>query len=299
MKTVSFAGLLAAIVAVVAVAVAPAAAAPITVVDDRGLVRTFEHAPQRIVSLVPSLTEAVCGLGACDRLVGTDRSSDWPVSVRALPKLGGLDDAQVERIVALKPDVVLAGKSARVTDRLEALGLVVVAVEAQSHADVRRSLATIAALLGTPDAGARAWAAIDGDLTAAAARVPQALRGERVYFEVAAAPYAAGAASFIGETLARLGLANVVPREFGPFPRLNPEFVVRSAPDIVIASNRALASMATRPGWQGLDALKRGRTCGIDVEHYDLVVRPGPRLGEAALVLADCLAALPTVHARR
>ncbi len=273
--------------------------ASITVVDDRGLTRTLDHAPGRIVSLVPSLTETVCALGACERLVGTDRSSDWPTSVRALPKLGGLDDAQVERIVALKPDVVLAGRSARVTDRLEALGLVVVAVEAQSHADVRRSLATIAALLGTPDAATRVWSAIDRDLTTAAARVPSGVRGERVYFEVASAPYAAGEASFIGETLARLGMANVVPRDLGPFPRLNPEFVVRSAPDIVIASRRALASMATRPGWAGLHALTRGRTCGIDVEHYDLVVRPGPRLGEAALVLGDCLAGLRTDRVER
>ena len=69
--------------------------------------------PQRIVSLVPGLTESVCALGACARLVGTDRYSNWPASVAALPKLGGLDDAQVERIAALKPDLVLIAPSAR------------------------------------------------------------------------------------------------------------------------------------------------------------------------------------------
>ncbi len=133
--------------------------------------------------------------------------------MRALPKLGGLDDAQVERIVALKPDVVLAGKSARVTDRLESFGLVVVLLESQTHADVHRSLVTLAALVGRPAEADRVWSGIERDLSIAAARVPAAARGRKVYFEVASAPYAAGAGSFIGETLARLGLNNVVSAE--------------------------------------------------------------------------------------
>jgi len=82
--------------------------------DDRGAALLFPAPPARIVSLVPSLTESVCALGACARLVGTDRYSNWPAEVLKLPKLGGLDDAQVERIAALAPDVVLAAPSARI-----------------------------------------------------------------------------------------------------------------------------------------------------------------------------------------
>jgi len=100
-----------------------AAHAQITLRDDRGAAVTLLAPPQRIVSLLPSLTESVCALGACAHLVGTDRFSNAPASVIALPKLGGIDDAQIERIVALKPDVVLVSSSARVTDRLEGLGL--------------------------------------------------------------------------------------------------------------------------------------------------------------------------------
>ena len=270
-----------------------ACAAPITVTDDRGQRATFASPPARIVSLLPSITESVCGLGGCDRLVGVDRYSNAPARVNALPKLGGLDDAQVERIVALKPDVVLAGKSARVTDRLEALGLVVVLVESQSHADVKRSLGLIARLLGTPSEADRVWAGIERDLALAAARVPTGVRGRTVYFEIASAPYAAGAGSFIGETLTRLGMANLVPAELGPFPRLNPEYVVRGNPDIVMASQRELASMPSRPGWDRIDALKRGRVCGFDSERYEMLIRPGPRLGEGALSIAACLADLP------
>lgn len=275
-----------------------AAPAEITVRDDRGSTHRFAATPQRIVSLLPSLTESVCALGGCGRLVGVDRYSNHPAAVAALPKLGGLDDAQVERIVALKPDVVLLGKSARVTDRLEALGLTVLLLESQTHADVKRSLALIAQLLGTPAEADRVWAAIDRDLAGAAHRVPPVWRGKRVYFEVAAAPFAAGAGSFIGETLARLGLANVVPPELGPFPKLNPEYVVRSRPDLVMAVQREWRAMPGRPGWQGLDALVQGRGCGFETARYETLIRPGPRLGEAALLLADCVAALPTAGLR-
>jgi iron complex transport system substrate-binding protein len=268
------------------------AAAPITVRDDRDATLSMPAPPQRIVSLLPSLTESVCALGACARLVGTDRFSNWPASVLALPKLGGLDDAQIERIVALRPDVVLLSTAARVTDRLEALGLKVLVLESRDHADVKRSLTTLAQLLGTPAEAERVWAGIERETRAAVDRVPTALRGQRVYFEVDTTPYAAGPASFIGETLARLGLANAVPAELGPFPKLNPEYVVRLQPDIVMALKQNVIEMGQRPGWSALRALHDGRSCAFTSERYELLIRPGPRMGEAAGAIADCLVGL-------
>jgi iron complex transport system substrate-binding protein len=263
-----------------------------TVRDDRGVAVTLAAPPQRIVSLLPSLTESVCALGGCARIVGTDRFSNAPAQVAALPKLGGLEDAQVERIMALKPELVLATPGARVIERMEGLGVPVLALESRTHADVRRTLALLARLLGTPDAADAVLARIDRELEAAAQRVPTALRGQRVYFEVDPTPFAAGAASFIGETLARLGMGNAVPAALGPFPQLNPEFVLRAQPDIVMAARRNLADMPRRPGWSGLRALRERRTCGFDADPYEVLVRPGPRLGEAAATLADCLVAL-------
>ena len=273
-----------------------AAALPIVIQDDRGSTQTFAVAPQRIVSLLPSLTESLCALGGCDRLVGTDRYSNSPRTVTNLPKLGGIEDANLERIVALKPDVVLAAPSARVVERLEALGLKVLLLESKTHADVQRSLKVLAAMLGTPGAAESLWNAIGQQVEHAAARVPMALRGQRVYFEVDATPYAAGEGSFIGETLARLGLANAVPAALGPFPQLNPEFVVRTQPDIVMAVQRGIDDMPRRPGWAQLSALRDHRVCGFSNEHYEVLVRPGPRLGEAAQLLADCLLALGPSH---
>ena len=270
---------------------APAHAA-VTIEDDRGTRLTFTEPPARLISLLPSLTEAVCALGACDRLIGVDQHSNSPAAAAALPRLGGLEDTQVERVVALRADVILAAPSARVIDRLRALGQRVLVLDTRDHRDVRRSLALLGDLLGERPRADALWRSIETQLEQAAARVPAAMRGKRVYFEVASAPYAAGSASFIGETLARLGLANIVPADMGPFPRLNPEFVVRAQPDIVMAADRELARMRSRPGWSRLRALQEHRACGFDPARYEMLIRPGPRLGEAALTLADCVAGL-------
>lgn len=273
-------------------AVGPGASPAAVVVVDRGQRVEVAAAPQRIVSMLPSLTETVCALDACDRLVGTDRWSNWPASVRTLPKLGGLEDAQVERIVALRPDLVLLPRSSRALARLQSLGVTVLALEPQSLADTRRVIDAVALALGQPAAGAALWRRMDDRIALAADRVPPSWRGRRVYFEVSAAPHAAGEASFVGELLARLALGNIVPASLGPFPKLNPEFVVRAQPDVVMATASELAAMPARPGWAGLAALRDGATCGFGAEAYDMLVRPGPRLADAADAVVDCLARL-------
>ena len=270
-----------------------APAQPMVLRDDRGVDVALAASPQRIVSLLPSLTESVCALGACSRLVGVDRFSNWPESVRTLPQLGGLEDALIERVVALKPDLVLAAPSARAIERLESLGLKVIVLESRDRGDVKRTLNTLARVLGAAPQAAAVWSKIERDERLAVERVPAHWRGRSVYFEVDATPYAAGPGSFIGETLAQLGLANIVPSELGPFPKLNPEFVVRAQPDLVIAQRVNLAEMPKRPGWAGLRALRSATVCGFEPAAYELLIRPGPRMGEAAQSLAACLAALP------
>ena len=270
----------------------PARAEVVTLRDDRGIEHRFAAPPQRIVTLLPSLTEAIWVLGGGPRLVGVDRYSNWPAELAGLPRVGGIDDAHVEAIVALAPDVVLASASARSLDRLDALGLRVVRLKSETHADVRHSLQRLARLLGTPAEGERAWVRLERGMDEAARRVPAALRGARVYFEIGGGPYAAGAASFIGETLARLGLGNVVPPGLGPFPKLNPEYVVRARPDILMGLQRDLQGIGARPGWGALAAVRDNRRCGFDTLQYDMLLRPGPRLGEAAALLADCMVRL-------
>jgi iron complex transport system substrate-binding protein len=167
-----------------------------------------------------------------------------------------------------------------------------VALHSRDHADVQRTLIVLARMLGTPARATALWAQIEAQTRAAAARVPAGLRGRRVYFEIDAAPYAAGAGSFIGETLTSLGMANAIPAELGPFPKLNPEYVVRLQPDIVMGPRQDVAGMHQRPGWSALRALQAGRTCGFATDAYEVLIRPGPRMGEAAGLLADCLASI-------
>lgn len=264
---------------------------PLQVTDDRGRVVSLPHSPQRIVTLLPSLTESVCELDQCHRLVGVDRYSNWPESVTRLPKMGGGIDPSIEAIVAAKPDVVLLAISSRASERLEALGIKVVALEPKNHADVRRVLGVVGQVLGVPPAeGAdRLWRVIDAAVQAAAQSLPPRVRNTRVYFEVSRGPYAAGESSFIGETLTRLGVRNVVPASLGPFPRLNPEYVVRANPDLIMIGNRSMQNMVPYPGWASMRAIREDRICVFGPGDSDVVVRPGPRMAEAARIMARCL----------
>lgn len=271
-------------------ALAPAHALQVT--DDRGVSVTLAQPPQRIVSILPSLTESVCALEQCQRLIGVDRYSNHPASVRRLQVVGGGLDPNIEAIVALKPDVVLLSVSSRASERLEALGIKAVALEPKNHADVHRVLKTLGVLLAVPeDIGAeRVWRAIDAGVSAAAQSIPSQARGTRVYFEVNRGPFAAGEASFIGETLARLGVKNVVPAALGPFPRLNPEFVVRANPDLIMVGNSSMQGSVAYPGWSGIKAVREQRICVFSPDESDVVVRPGPRMAEAARIMARCIA---------
>ncbi|MDT9000203.1 helical backbone metal receptor [Paucibacter sp. APW11] len=256
--------------------------------DDLGHTTRWTQAPKRIVTLLPSLTETVCALGACDALVGVDRYSNFPEQVKKLPKLGGLDDTQVETIVALRPDVVLLAPSSRVTDRLRNLGLTVVTLESRSYADVQRVLERLGQLLQISDAQA-VWRRIEAQVDSAAKSMPAQARGTLVYYEIDRSPYAAGPVSFMGETMIRLGLKNIITPEMGPFPKISPEYVVRANPQLIMIGKRNADGLFERPGWSRIPAIREKRVCIFDSQQSDVLARPGPRMGEAAQIMAQCL----------
>ena len=264
------------------------------ITDERGIASNFPQPPQRIVSLLPSLTESVCAMGQCQRLVGVDRYSNFPASVQRLPTVGGGLDPNIEAIVALKPDVVLLSTSSRAASRLESLGIKVLALEPKTHDDVRRVLSSLGVLLGLADAlggeaaALKLWREIDAGVLAAARSLSPAARTTRVYFEVGRGPYAAGESSFIGQTLSRLGVTNIVPAALGPFPLLNPEFVMRADPDLIMITGR-LPSSLSYPGWNRIRAIREQRICSFNEQEGDVLVRPGPRMAEAARLMVRCL----------
>ena len=271
------------------------AMAAVQITDARGVQVSLPQAPQRIVSLLPSLTESLCALDACKRLVGVDRYSNWPAHVKTVPVVGGGLDPNVEAIVALRPDLVLVSTASRAVGRLEALGLKVVALEPRTQAEAHVVLQKIGTLLQLPpEQGAdKVWAAIEADMQRAADSVPPAMRGKRVYFEASRGPYAAGEKSFIGETLTLLHLRNVIDAKLGPFPRINPEYVVKADPDVLMAGERSWKTgVPEYPGWAQMRAVKTGAICQFTPDQSDVLVRPGSRMAEAAHILARCLQGL-------
>ena len=267
------------------------AQADVRVTDDRGLARTFVQTPKRIVSLLPSLSETVCALGECARLVGVDRYSNWPTTLSKLPQLGGGLDPNIEAIVALKPDVVLAAGSTKAIAQLESLGIPVVALEPKRHSDMKRVLYVVNALLAVPlEEGAdKVWKDIDQALSDAARAMPVKATEAKVYFEVNDAPYAAGQTSFIGETMTRLGINNIIPTSLGAFPNINPEFVVHANPSLIMISRQEIKGMRDRPGWTAIRAVRENRICIFTPEENDVLVRAGPRMAQAAAIMLKCI----------
>lgn len=267
--------------------VGTSASANIAIKDDRGIEVRLASPAQRVVSMLPSLTESVCALGKCSVLVGVDRFSNWPKSIDALPRLGGIADANIEGIVRLKPDLVLVEKSSPLILRLQTLGIAVAAFDVQSMGDVQRTLRQLDVVLGSTESGA-VWDRIQLEIARASRAVSPSQKAARVYFEVNAAPFAAGKMSFIGELLDRLGMQNIATEKMGAFPKINPEFVVQSKPDLIMSTEASPKQLAQRPGWKSIPAIQANRVCLFSAAQADVLVRPGPRMGEAAGLIADC-----------
>ena len=264
---------------------------PIVLTDAGQRELRFDAPPRRIVSLLPSLTESVCELGECARLVATDSFSNWPQQVRGLPKAGGIEDVELEQVVQAKPDVVLLARAPRALDRLRSLGIVTVEFDVNTYRDIASNITTLGVLLDVPERARSLNARIERSVAdiAAQARGRLAGRSPLVYYEVDTGPYGAGPDSFIGEELKRLGARNILTPDLGPFPKLNPEYIVRANPDVILISPDEAPHLVQRPGWSEIRAVREQRICSLSAEVRDTVVRPGPRIATGLQALADCL----------
>lgn len=268
------------------------AAWPVTVVDDLGRDVTLATAPLRIVSLVPSHTETVCALAACDRLVGRDTWSDFPSAVVALPDLGSAFAPDLEAIVALRPDLVLVDEYSGAAEALAPLGLVVYAGTPQRLEELFATVERFGWLLGARTEAAVLAGRLRGELDGVAAVVAD-LPGPSVFYEVDPSPYSVGPASFIGTLIGLAGGRNVVPDGLGDFPLIDPEFVVAADPQVIVLADAPYgvdaAAVAARPGWGAIAAVRDGRVVELSQEQSDVMSRAGPRVGEALRLLAGIL----------
>ena len=283
-------------VLLLALQVALATGYPLTVTDEVGGTLTLQHAPQRIVSMIPSDTETVCALGACDRLVGVDTLSDWPPGVKALPQLGNANQPDLEALVALKPDLVLTDEYSGLAARVRALGLPVYAGTPQTFDQALTFFGTLGRLLDRDTQASVLKGRVQGQVAAVAARVaalPAAQRHVSVFVELDPTPYSVGPGSYLGTLLDRAGGRSIVPASMGQYPQVDPELVVEKDPQVVLLMDapygETVAKAEARPGWSGLRAVVDGRVIALDQQQVDMLSRAGPRMGDAVVLLAKLL----------
>jgi len=266
---------------------------PLLVTDDRGRRVEIPAEPQRLVVMLPSATETICAIGACDKIVATDSFSNWPEEVRSLPKAGGLYDPNLELIVSLRPDLVVASVYGKLADRLEEAGIPVYAVRTETYRDIFRTARALGRVLNREAQAEALVARIQSQIYVLESRAAQAKTRPSVYYEIDPTPYTAGPDSFIGTLIEKARGRNIVPPELGLFPKISPEFVVAEDPEVIILGDAPFGVTAEklkeRPGWAGIRAVKQGRVCELTQEEVDLVSRPGPRVPEGLAVLVHCI----------
>ena len=264
---------------------------PLTVTDDLGEEVTLQTEPMRIVSMLPSHTETLCALDACDKLVGVDRYSDFPAQVQDLPDLGGaLSETNVEALVALEPDLVLVSEYGDLAQTLRDLGLTVHAGSPQTFEETFSYFERVGEMVNR-EAQAQALVADTRLELQEVQNRTQGLDTPSVYYEIDATPYSASPTSFIGTLIQKAGGANIVTADQGEFPQLEPEFIVAANPEIIILgdapSGESVETLAARPGFESVIAVQGGRVVELSEEQVNIMNRPGPRIAEAAKLLAS------------
>lgn len=257
---------------------------PLTLTDDLGRKVTLKAEPRRIVSVLPSTTETLCAIGACDRLVGVDDYSDFPQQVTKLPKVGGLYNPNIEAMVALKPDLVIVSKYGKLAEPLTQAGITVLAINPETYDEVFSKTLTLGRVVNR-EAQARALVLnMRRDIARVEILTRNAVRKPTAYLEIDPTPYSVGPNSFMGVLLTKAGARNIIPGSMGDFPKVDPEFIVKANPQLMLGLNRQAA--ASRPGWNSIQAVKTGRVLEISKELNTILGRPGPRLPQALRGLA-------------
>ena len=265
---------------------AAATAYPLTLTDDLGRKVTLRAEPKRIVSVLPSSTETLCAIGACDRLVGVDEYSDFPAQVKTLPKVGGLYTPNIEAMVALKPDLVVVSKYGKLVEPLTAAGIPVVAVNPETYDEVFSKTLVLGRIVNRESQAKNLVVQMRRDIARIEILTRNAIRKPSAYYEIDPTPYTAGPNSFIGVLLGKAGATNIIPANLGDFPKISPELVVQRNPQLILGLDSATAR--ARPGWANIAAVKSGRVIPVPPGSLldTLLNRPGPRLPQALAALA-------------
>jgi iron complex transport system substrate-binding protein len=262
--------------------------------DELGRTVRVSAAPQRIVSLAPSLTETLYALDLGSRVAGVTDYCDYPAEARARPRVGGPINPNLEQIVSLHPDVVLATRSLNRPETVEALdrlGVPVYTTDPRSVEDVIASTRRLGKLLGA-EARAESLATEMEQRLAELARRLAGRAPRRVFFVVWTDPIiTTGPHTFLADALRRAGAESVI-NVSQDWPQISLEEVLRQNPKYLVFSGThpddpqsTIAALQKRAGWSSMDAVREGHFAVVN----DALSRPAPRLLDAIEDLAHQL----------
>lgn len=274
------------------------AAFPVTIKDAIDNDVVIDAKPEKIVSLIPSNTEIVFSLGMGDTVVGVNDFDNYPPEVAEIEKIGGMD-FNVEKIISLKPNLVLAHASGvhnskEGLQQLRDAGLTVLVVnDAVSFEEVYDSITMIGTATGEKEEAEKIIAGMKDKVEEFKAKAQEIKDEDKksVFIEISPAPeiYAAGSNTFMNEMLSFINAKNTVTEE--GWPKLDPEAVIEKNPDVIITTHgyyteNPVEDVLKRDGWQDITAVKNKQVFNVD---SDKVSRSGPRLVEGVEELAKAI----------
>ena len=275
-------------------AVAPMPATfPITISDDAGRQVTVKTAPRRVVSLAPSNTETVYALGKGALVVGVTQYCNYQPEAKEKPQVGGFAQIDLEKVVGLSPDLVLATNIhvKSVVPELERRGLTVVVIEPKNVDDVIGKLTTFGKLLGANDEASRLAAQLKGRVEAVMSKVATAKTKPRVFYEIDKTLFTPGPGSFVDDLIVKAGGVNIAFDAKGAYVQLSPEAIIAQDPEVIILGDMNFGEtpekVKERAGWANITAVKTGRI--IPITNEDVISRPGPRIVEGLELLAQAI----------
>ncbi|HEY8462612.1 MAG TPA: ABC transporter substrate-binding protein [Bacillota bacterium] len=272
-------------------AVLPPSGYPLTLVDSYQRQVTLDQPPQRVISVAPNITEIIFALGKGTSLVGRTDYCDYPTASRRVASIGNITNPNIEKIVQLQPDLVIASTHFQlaVLEKLEELGIkVVVFNEPESFAGIYTIIRQVGIALNAREQAAQLVAAMQQKVKRVRETVKSAAR-PKVYYVVGfgkAGDFTAGKDTFIAKLIAMAGGINVANDTKGWHYSL--EKLVQKNPDYIICSRyfNTKTGIAAAVGYRDLSAVKGGRLYEID---NNLLDRPGPRSAEGLETLARLL----------
>lgn len=267
----------------------PAQAATLRLVDDAGQTLEFIRPPQRIISLTPHLTELLFAVGAGSQVVGVDSASDFPPDAKMLPRVGDYSRINFERVLALKPDLVIVwvgGNRAADIHGLRQMGVPILHTHATRLEDVARLLRLIGQASGHEalgNAAAQKFSAQLAALKVSTSRQPPI----KVFYQVWDRPLmTVGGAHWISDALALCGARNVFADLRGLSPVVSREAVLKRTPALIVGGNDAPDLRRLWQSFASLPAVKNNAFVSVDA---DLLHRPTPRLLEGVAGLCAAI----------